>query len=164
MKCSQIKRIIAHPITFCSFQMLNTLNLRYFLLQQNLHNHFSAVLSTTSWNTISCKYSGCFELTDLYCFVKNIPSLGTSVFKESYVEYATLHVPASSVNAYKTADQWKEFGTIVGFDPTAVEEVKSNKTIKANENAPIFDLMGRRLQQKPASGYYIQGGKKFFVK
>ena len=75
-----------------------------------------------------------------------------------------MHVPASSVNAYKTADQWKEFGTIVGFDTTAVEEVKSNKTIKANENAPIFDLMGRRLQQKPASGYYIQGGKKFFVK
>ena len=31
-------------------------------------------------------------------------------------------------------------------------------------NVPIFDLMGRRLQQKPASGYYIQGGKKYLVK
>jgi hypothetical protein len=31
-------------------------------------------------------------------------------------------------------------------------------------NAPIFDLMGRRLTEKPASGYYIQGGKKYFVK
>lgn len=31
-------------------------------------------------------------------------------------------------------------------------------------NTPINDLMGRRLQQKPASGYYIQGGKKYFVK
>ena len=31
-------------------------------------------------------------------------------------------------------------------------------------NAPIYDLMGRRLQQKPTNGYYIQGGKKFFVK
>jgi hypothetical protein len=33
-----------------------------------------------------------------------------------------------------------------------------------NPNAPIYDLMGRRLQQKPTSGYYIQGGKKYFVK
>ena len=33
-----------------------------------------------------------------------------------------------------------------------------------DSNAPIYDLMGRRLQQKPASGYYIQGGKKYFVK
>jgi len=62
------------------------------------------------------------------------------------------------------ADQWKKFGNIVGIDPTAVEELKSNKTLKVNEDAPIFDLMGRRLQQKPASGYYIQGGKKYFVK
>ena len=27
----------------------------------------------------------------------------------------------------------------------------------------VYDLMGRRLSGKPASGYYIQGGKKYFV-
>jgi hypothetical protein len=97
-------------------------------------------------------------------FCKKYTKPGTSVFKESYVEYATLHVPASSVNAYKTANQWKEFGNIVGIDPTAVEELKSNKTLRAKENAPIYDLMGRRLSKKPASGYYIQGGKKYYVK
>ena len=30
-------------------------------------------------------------------------------------------------------------------------------------NAPIYDLNGRRLSKKPKSGYYIQGGKKYFV-
>ena len=30
-------------------------------------------------------------------------------------------------------------------------------------NAPIYDLNGRRLTEKPKSGYYIQGGKKYFV-
>ena len=72
-------------------------------------------------------------------------------------------MPEISVNAYKSADQWKEFGNIVGIDPTAVEELKSKKILKANENAPIYDLNGRRLTEKPKSGYYIQGGKKYFV-
>ncbi len=48
-------------------------------------------------------------------------------------------------------------------DPMDVVDVKSHEDNKQS-NAPIYDLMGRRLQQKPASGYYIQGGKKYFVK
>ena len=106
----------------------------------------------------------CKDLADVFCYAEKAPRMYNGVFTDSDVEYATLYVPKSSVDAYKAADQWKEFGNIVGFDPTAVEELKSNKTLKANENAPIYDLMGRRLQQKPTSGYYIQGGKKYFVK
>ena len=45
-------------------------------------------------------------------------------------------------------------------ETTGIVNVKGNQDTKAT----IYDLMGRRLQQKPASGYYIQGGKKFFVK
>jgi hypothetical protein len=98
------------------------------------------------------------------CLAEDVPNTGSNVFRNVPQSTVTLYVPETSVNAYKTASQWKEFGNIVGFDPTAVEELKSNKSLKANENAPIFDLMGRRLQQKPTNGYYIQGGKKFFVK
>ena len=107
---------------------------------------------------------GCSGLKSVTCLAKNVPTTGGSVFDNVPQSTAILYVPETSVNKYKTADQWKEFGNIVGIDPTAVEEVKSKKILKANENAPIFDLMGRRLQQKPASGYYIQGGKKYFVK
>jgi hypothetical protein len=46
---------------------------------------------------------------------------------------------------------------------TAVEELKPKNILKANENAPIYDLNGRRLTEKPKSGYYIQGGKKYYV-
>ena len=74
MKCSQIKRIIAHSITFCGFQMLKTLNLRYFLLPQNLHNHFSTVLSKTNWNTTSCKYKGGSGLTEVALNCKEVHS------------------------------------------------------------------------------------------
>ena len=31
-------------------------------------------------------------------------------------------------------------------------------------NAPIYDLSGRQLSKKPARGYYIRGGKKYYVK
>lgn len=109
-------------------------------------------------------FEGCSGLTSVTCLAENVPNTGYNAFKDVPQSTATLYVPETSLNAYKTADQWKEFGNIVGIDPTAVEELKSNKTLKANDNAPIYDLMGRRLQQKPASGYYIQGGKKYFVK
>ena len=109
-------------------------------------------------------FEGCSGLTSVTCLAENVPNTGYNAFKDVPQSTATLYVPEKSVNAYKTADQWKKFGNIVGIDPTAVEELKSDEDALLNENAPIFDLIGRRLQQKPASGYYIQGGKKFFVK
>lgn len=48
-------------------------------------------------------------------------------------------------------------------DPTAVGEVPAIDSAKPAQSA-IYDLMGRRLLKKPTSGYYIQGGEKFFVK
>lgn len=75
-----------------------------------------------------------------------------------------LYVPAASVNAYKTAEQWSRFGQILPIDPLDVKEIKTGEVTVPDANAPIYDLMGRHLQRKPASGYYIQGGKKYFVK
>jgi hypothetical protein len=109
-------------------------------------------------------FSGCENLTSVICLASTVPTVYDGVFNGVPLSSATLYVPLSALNAYKNADGWRDFGTIVGFDPSAVEELKSNNNLNANENAPIYDLMGRRLQQKPASGYYIQGGKKYFVK
>ena len=58
---------------------------------------------------------------------------------------------------------------VLNDDDDVTDVVTLRYTLSASEdpfdsNAPIYDLMGRRLQQKPASGYYIQGGKKYFVK
>ena len=33
-----------------------------------------------------------------------------------------------------------------------------------DENAPIYDLMGRRLNGKPSQGVYIQNGRKYIVR
>lgn len=40
----------------------------------------------------------------------------------------------------------------------------ANTLQDASSSAPLFDLQGRRLQQKPAKGLYIQGGRKVLGK
>lgn len=45
--------------------------------------------------------------------------------------------------------------------PTFVSDVRRSIIPDANDN--IYDLMGRRLGGIPSSGFYIRGGKKFFV-
>jgi len=64
-------------------------------------------------------FSYCSNLEDVYCYADTVPSIGTDAFKDTfkdtYVNNATLHVPDASVDAYKAAEQWKEFGTFVGL-------------------------------------------------
>lgn len=36
--------------------------------------------------------------------------------------------------------------------------------VPGEQDNTIFDLKGRRLSEKPESGYYIQGGKKYYTK
>ena len=61
-------------------------------------------------------FASCPELTDVTCYAENVPSTYTDAFKDSYIEYATLHVPSASVNAYKARDPWKNFNKIVKID------------------------------------------------
>ena len=75
-------------------------------------------------------FANCSELTDVYCFAENVPNTDTDAFKDSYIEYATLHVPASAVNAYKAADPWKNFKSIMATDGTTPETPETPKCEK----------------------------------
>ena len=61
-------------------------------------------------------FSGCTKLVDVYCVRKKVPITESDVFKSSHIEYATLHVPESSIDAYKAATPWKDFKSIVKID------------------------------------------------
>ena len=61
-------------------------------------------------------FANCSELTDVYCYADKVPSTNKNAFDGSYIEYATLHVPANSVEAYKSAAPWSNFGTIVAIE------------------------------------------------
>ena len=61
-------------------------------------------------------FAGCSKLEDVYCYAEKIPSTSTDAFKDSYPQYATLHIPASALNDYKATAPWSEFGTIKAID------------------------------------------------
>ena len=131
-----------------------------------MRNESQVVLKVTyvaEWN----QYQKSKEEYDVYSKYETIPTpqvSETGIFETGIPSQATLYVFENVIDAYRITSPWSEFGQILPIDPLAVEELKSDKDATFDENAPIYDLMGRRLQQKPASGYYIQGGKKFFVK
>ena len=51
-------------------------------------------------------------LTDVYCYAGNVPTTDSDAFSNNYIPSVTLHVPAASVDAYKSTEPWSGFGTI----------------------------------------------------
>lgn len=58
----------------------------------------------------------CENLTKITLNAKTPPTLGTDVFR--YADLKAIYVPASSVNAYKTASGWSEFASIIMAIPS----------------------------------------------
>ena len=75
--------------------------------------------SVTISNNLTCiddsAFHMCTSLTDVYCYAEQVPETGKDVFLSSNYTNATLHVPAASVEAYKNAEQWKDFEEIVAL-------------------------------------------------
>ena len=84
-------------------------------------------------------FAGCSELTDVYCYAESVPSTTTGAFDGSYIEYATLYVPASAINDYKTTAPWSSFGTIVSLDAaiTRITLSASSATLTAGESLTL---------------------------
>ena len=81
-------------------------------------------------------FSDCKELTDVFCFAENPPTMKLyndllNPFRYSYAEYATLHVPETSVSAYLNNKIWNIFGKIVALtsDETDIQYVKNNSNV-----------------------------------
>ena len=60
----------------------------------------------------------------MYCYAEKVPSTYTNAFWYAYVEFATLHVPASAIDAYKKTEPWSGFGTFKTLEGTEVETKK----------------------------------------
>jgi hypothetical protein len=61
-------------------------------------------------------FSECENLKDVYYYRESLPDYCyDNVFENSYVSYATLHVPASAIEAYQQTLPWSTFGTIVAL-------------------------------------------------
>ena len=102
-------------------------------------------------------FANCLDLLDVYCYAEYVPYTYSDAFDGSYLENATLHVPAASLYSYWASYPWGSFGKIVALTPeeTGIDELKGeNGKVKT----ALFDLSGRRVQ-KGQKGVFIQNGK-----
>ncbi|MBQ9666795.1 MAG: leucine-rich repeat domain-containing protein, partial [Bacteroidaceae bacterium] len=99
-------------------------------------------------------FSGCPELMDVFCYAEQVPITNSSTFSDSYVEYATLHVPAEAVEAYKNAEPWSEFGTIVALTEEEMKAVGVKGVSEDSSSSIIFTLDGKQTDT-PKKGINI---------
>ena len=73
-------------------------------------------------------FYGCEALKTVICEAIEVPELGDDVFEDMPLSEATLYVPAQSLDDYKAAEQWKEFGTILPIEGESEEEIELQDT------------------------------------
>ena len=59
----------------------------------------------------------CSNIEHVYCYAEVVPSTSTDAFEDSYINYATLHVPLSAIDSYKSVTPWSTFRTIKSYFP-----------------------------------------------
>ena len=105
-------------------------------------------------------FANCPELLNVYCNAESVPSTEADAFDGSYPEYATLYVPASAIENYKTTAPWSSFGKIAAIETSGIENADADA---AYASPVIYDLSGRRMTH-PEKGIYIINGCKVVIK
>lgn len=77
----------------------------------------------------------CSNLTSMTCYAITPPSLSSSVFYDTPRGKIPLYVPAGSVDSYKSAKQWKDFGSILPISAQDAETETTTVTTTTTENA-----------------------------
>lgn len=112
-------------------------------------------------------FNACFELKDVYMRHKEAPYwINWCVFADKGDITRTLHLYSGSkakYEAHQYTQNWIVYfdNVVEDLEPTGIHSVTlDGKT----GNAAIYDLNGRRIQNVPSRGIYIQNGKKISVK
>ena len=101
-----------------------------------------------------CAFADCQNITTVTCLAKNVPTAAESVFETRFWDYsnpnkilqnATLYVPASALNAYKSADTWKLFGTILPISSYPATSVQLNRTTASLREGEQLQLLATVL-------------------
>ncbi len=113
-------------------------------------------------------FHSCFYLTDVYMRHKEVPNwISWCVFYNKSDQLTrTLHLYQGckeKYEAYPYTQNWiVNFDNVVeDLEPTGIHSVTLDKE---TGNKAIYDLNGRRIQNVPSRGIYIQNGKKISVK
>ena len=128
-----------------------------------LGSHISEFKNSNKYGGSSCVFMYCENLTDFYCHAETPPKTDGGDFYGAYIEYATLHVPASAIEAYRSTYPWSSFGTIVAIESTGLEEIDNGK-LTIDNSSPLYNLQGQQVSHPVKGQIYIKAGKKVVVR
>ena len=102
-------------------------------------------------------FEDCRNIENVYCYAEEVPSTDFDAFDDSNIEYATLYVPASAIEAYKTTEPWSKFGTINTIeDSNGIESVKE-RGIAIQSASGFITISG--LDNNETVSFYALDGK-----
>ncbi|MCR5130411.1 MAG: leucine-rich repeat protein, partial [Prevotella sp.] len=89
-------------------------------------NNISKLIVGNGIKSIASRaFALCSNIEHVYCYAEAVPSTSTNAFEDSYVNYATLHVPISAIDAYKSVTPWSTFKTIKSYFPFVDSNVEA---------------------------------------
>ena len=101
-------------------------------------------------------FAECVKIENFYCYAEEVPSAGYSAF-DGFSKNATLYVPASAIEAYKTAERWSGFGTIKVIDTTEGVESVKDRVISIQSASGFVNISG--LNNNETVSFYALDGK-----
>ena len=120
----------------------------------------SGLTSVTIPNSVTSigdwAFDSCDNLKNVYCYSEEVPSTNVWIFNGTYIENATLHVPASAIEAYKTTAPWSGFGTIKAIEETVGIESVEARGIAIQSTGGFINISGLDNNEK-VSFYCIDG-------
>ena len=101
-------------------------------------------------------FAECVKIENFYCYAEEVPSAGYSAF-DGFSNDATLYVPASAIEAYKTTEPWSEFGTIKAIDTTEGVESVKDRVISIQSASGFVNISG--INNNETVSFYALDGK-----
>ena len=103
-------------------------------------------------------FAYCKNIENVYCYAEEVPSTNyNSAFDDSNIENATLYVPASAIEAYKTTEPWSSFVTIKAIDTTVGVESAKDRGIAIQSAGGFINISG--LDNNETVSFYALDGK-----
>lgn len=98
----------------------------------------SSLASITIPNSVTSienqAFSGCSGIETVYCYAYKFPNINSTIFEESYIEYATLYVKETEIEKYKNHKEWSKFGTILPISENNQEDKEKCSAPSINFN------------------------------